>query len=1025
MIRVLYVDDEQSLLDLGQLFLVKSGDFTVDTLNSARQTLEKLQTTRYDAIVSDYQMPEMDGITLLKEVRRLFPALPFILFTGKGREEVVIEAINNGADFYLQKGGDPKSQFAELAHKIRQAVQWREANEALKETEQRLSDIINFLPDATLAIDMEGKVIAWNLAMEEMTGVRREDILGQGDHAYSVPFYGDRRPILIDLVFKSDEEVTGLYYSVIKKEGNTLIAETSLPRPLGVRKVLLGKASLLYNQKGDVCGAIESIRDITAQKDTMNALKESEGHLRESEGKIRAIFDSTFQFTGMLTPEGILLEANRAAMGFIGEDLEDVINLPFWETPWWLGNAVRVHQLQEAISLAAKGKFVRYEVELQGTDNSLLPVDFSLKPVFDKEGHVRLLIAEARDISERKIMEQALKESEVKFREFFNNAGDAIAIHDMQGRFLEVNDIICRRLGYSRDELLEMNAGDVDEPEFGKQVGDHIGELERVGHIVFETVHRAKDGTRIPTEVSSRIILYNRRPAVISTARNISRRRRVEEEARAANDQLVASSEELKAQFDELVKSEQRTRESEERFRSLFENALDMIQITGPDGSFLHVNPAWKRILGYTDEEVRKMSVFDIIHPESLTDCIPIFRELVSSSGAKVIEVKFLTKEGKTIIAEGNCSPELHDGTVVSVRGIFRDITERKRVEDELRASDTRYKNIVEDQTEYICRFLPDGTHIFVNEAYCRVFNKTRDEITGHRFVPDIPKEDRDSIREHFRSLTPKNPVALNAHRIRLPDGSVRWHRWSDRAIFDSSGNIVEYQSVGRDITEQKQVEEKLRHVNRQLNLLSSITRHDILNQLTVLKGYLELSRDFLDNPKILSEYLERELIAANTIQDHILFTRDYQKMGMQDPVWQNVNTTIQTARAGLHLRDITVEVDRTGPEIFADPLFDKVLYNLIENALRYGGNQLSTIRVSSQESGKGLILVCEDDGVGITEEDKKKIFQRGFGRHTGLGLFLSREILGITGITITETGEPGKGARFEIAVPEGAWRFS
>jgi signal transduction histidine kinase len=116
---------------------------------------------------------------------------------------------------------------------------------------------------------------------------------------------------------------------------------------------------------------------------------------------------------------------------------------------------------------------------------------------------------------------------------------------------------------------------------------------------------------------------------------------------------------------------------------------------------------------------------------------------------------------------------------------------------------------------------------------------------------------------------------------------------------------------------------------------------------------------------------------------------------------------------------------DPANPEVYADPLFGKVFYNLIDNALRYGGAEMKIIRVSSQESERGLTITCEDDGVGISAEDKKLLFTRGFGKNTGLGLFLSREILAITGISITENGTPGKGARFEITVPKGAYRFT
>jgi PAS domain S-box-containing protein len=138
------------------------------------------------------------------------------------------------------------------------------------------------------------------------------------------------------------------------------------------------------------------------------------------------------------------------------------------------------------------------------------------------------------------------------------------------------------------------------------------------------------------------------------------------------------------------------------------------------------------------------------------------------------------------------------------------DITEQKRAEEDLKKSEERYRNVVEDQTEFICRFLTDGTHVFVNEAYLRYFGKTREEIIGHRFTLEIPPEDRIRLRAHLASLTADHPVATIKHRIIMPDGSVRWQQWADRAIFDHEGRTVEYQSVGRDITANKQAEEAL-----------------------------------------------------------------------------------------------------------------------------------------------------------------------------------------------------------------------
>jgi PAS domain S-box-containing protein len=154
---------------------------------------------------------------------------------------------------------------------------------------------------------------------------------------------------------------------------------------------------------------------------------------------------------------------------------------------------------------------------------------------------------------------------------------------------------------------------------------------------------------------------------------------------------------------------------------------------------------------------------------------------------------------------------------------------DRKRAEQSLKESEQRYKAVVEDQTEFICRFSPDGTHNFVNDAYCRYFQKKREEFIGKKFIPRIPPEDLPRIREHFMSLTPDNPTSIIIHRIIMDDGEVRWHRWSDRAFFDDKGAITEYQSVGRDITSQKQTELELSVKKDYLDLIFSSVKAGIL----------------------------------------------------------------------------------------------------------------------------------------------------------------------------------------------------
>jgi PAS domain S-box-containing protein len=348
---------------------------------------------------------------------------------------------------------------------------------------------------------------------------------------------------------------------------------------------------------------------------------------------------------------------------------------------------------------------------------------------------------------------------------------------------------------------------------------------------------------------------------------------------------------------------------------------------------------------------------------------------------------------------------------------------ERKAIEEALYESERRYRSVVEDQTELITRFKPDGTLVFVNDAYCRFFSVKRDLIIGKKFSLAITVEDKILIEKHITSLTKDAPFSEITHRIILPDGQVRWLLWIDRAIFNEQGEVVEYQSVGRDISWQKQVEETLSRANQKLNLLSSITRHDVLNQLLVLNGYLQLSSECVHDPEKTLDYLERAIKAVTTIEAQINFTRTYQDMGSIAPSWQNVNTCIIRAIGGLPMVNIQTELHRFDLEVLADPLLEKVFYNLLDNAIRYGGEQMKMIRISSKETPDGLVIVCEDDGAGIAEADKCCLFTQGFGKNTGFGLFLSREILAISGITIRETSSPGRGARFEIKVPKGSFR--
>jgi len=224
------------------------------------------------------------------------------------------------------------------------------------------------------------------------------------------------------------------------------------------------------------------------------------------------------------------------------------------------------------------------------------------------------------------------------------------------------------------------------------------------------------------------------------------------------------------------------------------------------------------------------------------------------------------------------------------------------------------------------------------------------------------------------------------------------------------------------EIQERKRFEATLQLANRKLSTLSSITRHDILNQITAIGMYLSLAEEMVTDPTLL-EHLKKIEKSTAMIQKQIQFARDYQDIGENAPQWQNVGIVINSAIAGFNLGGIRVETDVGNLEIFADLLLEKVFFNIVDNVVRHG-EKATLIRFSAQETEKGVTISCSDDGVGVPDNLKEGIFKREYYRNTGYGLYLAGEILGITGLSIVESGEPGSGARFEIRVPKDSYGF-
>jgi PAS domain S-box-containing protein len=282
--------------------------------------------------------------------------------------------------------------------------------------------------------------------------------------------------------------------------------------------------------------------------------------------------------------------------------------------------------------------------------------------------------------------------------------------------------------------------------------------------------------------------------------------------------------------------------------------------------------------------------------------------------------------------------------------------------------------------------------------------------------LPDF-LPDEASLREFLRQARDKRRVRDIEVGLLSSDGPIHWALVSAADCDDVS--II---CTVVDITDNKQAQEALTQANRKLNLMNNITRHDILNQLTALIGFLEISRHDTKDPDLL-KYISKEEQAANAIRSQILFTRDYQDVGVHSPKWQDVAETVSLAITTIDLHKVEISLDLRQFQVFADPLLEKVFYNLVENSLRHG-EKVTKITLRAEGRADGMDIIVEDNGVGVPPDAKEKIFRREYFKNTGFGLFLTRDILAITGLSIIENGTFGSGARFVIHAPKGTSRI-
>lgn len=260
------------------------------------------------------------------------------------------------------------------------------------------------------------------------------------------------------------------------------------------------------------------------------------------------------------------------------------------------------------------------------------------------------------------------------------------------------------------------------------------------------------------------------------------------------------------------ARAESALRASEDRYRGVVETQTELVSRFLPDTTLVFVNEANARFFGKPKEEIIGAKWLDLVPPSARATVLAHIQSLVEQPGIHTIEHEAVGADGSVRwqqwVDRSICDA---DGTVIELQGIGRDITERKRIERELQASEARYRDLVESQTELICRYLPDGTLTFVNDAYCRHFGRPREALLGTKFPDLLPPAQAERAREGLGRLAAQPRVVTDEHEVVLPDGSIGWQQWVEHAILGVGGQVVEVQAIGRDITERKRAEEALR----------------------------------------------------------------------------------------------------------------------------------------------------------------------------------------------------------------------
>jgi len=632
-------------------------------------------------------------------------------------------------------------------------------------------------------------------------------------------------------------------------------------------------------------------------------------------------------------------------------------------------------------------------------DGSTFTAELSASVIRDSSGKPKGFVGIIKDITERKKAAEALKESEKRFRAVFEGATDGILAADtVKQRFVFANPRLCEITGYSLEELLKLGVSDIHPKEDLPYVNDQFTkQVEEKLTLATDIPVLRKDKQVAYCDVNSKILEIGKQQYLVGFFRDTTERK----------------------------KTEEALRESEEKYRTIVESATDAIFEFNEDGELLTVNQKAAKMLGVKPENLTGKKMHDLF-PTAIADEQLESVQAVFQTGNPVLnkESWTKTKSGLRWASTSLIPVKSSSGKIVKVLGFSQDVTERKKMEDALILSEERYRNIVDLAPAGIMTLDLKGVLTSANSTFLKLTGFSRNEIVDKHFTKLGTLRARDIPRyaKIFSSILRGKLPPPSEFPFTRKNGTTGWAE-AHFGFIKKKGKIVGFQAYIRETSDRKKSLDKLKALNEKLEVVGGLTRHDVRNKLSTVQGRIFLAKQKLSGNVEAEEDLveaQRAIVEAERI---LSFAGEYENLGMEELTYVSIGNNVKEAvsllpGAGAELEGIKITDDCEGMCVLADSMLRQLFYNLIDNSVKHGGH-VSQIRIGCETGKKNLKLLYEDNGVGVPKAEREKIFEKGYGKGSGYGLYLIKKMCEVYGWNIKETGKQGKGAQFTITIPK------